>query len=71
MRLIDLEKVSRSPFKKYSALKDLTTLQRRISNNKSCQLYFLLCYFQLNKHNDKIRQFVLKMNERRRKRNKR
>lgn len=71
VRLIDLEKVSRSPFKKYSALKDLTTLQRRISNNKSCQLYFLLCYFHLNKHNDKIRQFVLKMNERRRKRNKR
>lgn len=70
VRLIDLEKVARSPFKKYNALKDLSTLQRRVSSNRSCQLYFLLCYFYLNKHNDKIRQFLIKMNERRCKRNK-
>lgn len=70
VRLIDLEKVSKTPLRSQAQLKDLTTLQRRVSNNRSCQLYFLLCYFYLNKHNDKIRQFVHKMDDRRSKRNK-
>jgi len=70
VRLIDLEKASRSPLKQYNQLKDLTTLQRRIETNKSCNLYFLLCYFQLNKHDENIRQFIQKMDTRRAKRNK-
>ena len=70
VRLIDLEKVVRSPFTQYNALKDLTPLQRRLSTNKSCNLYFLLCYFSLNKHNSQIRQFIQKMDARRAKRKK-
>lgn len=68
VRLIDLEKVVRSPFKQYNKLKDLTTLQRRSSTNKSSNLYFLLCYFSLNKHNDELRQFIQKMDARHTKR---
>jgi hypothetical protein len=68
VRLIDLEKVSRTPLRHYNRIKDLTTLQRRVSNNSTSQLYFLLCYFYLNKHNDKIRRFLTKMNDRRTKR---
>jgi len=70
VRLIDLEKVSRSPLKQYNQLKDLTTLQRRLTTNKSCNLYFLLCYFQRTKHDENIRQFIQKMDTRRAKRNK-
>jgi len=70
VRLIDLEKVTRSPFRQYSKLKDLTTLQRRVSTNNSCNLYFLLCYFNLNKHNNQIRQFLQSMETRRAKRSK-
>ena len=69
VRLIDLEKVRRTPLRQYNKLKDLTTLQRRLSTSRSCNLYFLLCYFGLNKHNDQIRQFVQKMQARRAKRN--
>jgi serine/threonine protein kinase len=68
VRLIDLEKVVRSPFKQYHTLKDLTTLHRRVSTNKSCNLYFLLCYFHVDKHNAKIRQLIQKMDARRAKR---